>query len=287
MRSALRVLGGLVLLAAGVLALGGGVVAWVLGERHTADDGAFTAPLAPVATEGYAIVVPDVSEVVARHGVARYLGDGRLTITVRSSMPGPDGVLVVALVPAADAIAYLSTSARTEIRSVGYATGEQPVQTVALAGGAPQGRPAWEVTEPAPGVVVQAGRVATVSLNLPSDRTMTLVIRRWDGSASVAVTMTAGLAPSSWGTATMTLLIAGPLGTLSGLALLILRQPWIDPLLLDPDEGEPVAARPAEIARRQRGRHTGRSPTHPAAAMAHPATVVETPTVSPYVYTAT
>ena len=75
--------------ATGVLALTGGILAVALGLGRTGsgggDDGAFVATLVPVHTNGYTIVVPDVGDVLAHHGIGRHLGDGRLTITVRSA----------------------------------------------------------------------------------------------------------------------------------------------------------------------------------------------------------
>jgi hypothetical protein len=289
MRSVLRVLAGLLLVAGGVLALAGGVAAWALGEKRTAsgggDGGAFVAALAPVRTAGYTIVVPDVASVLARHGVARHLGDGRLTITVRSATDTPAQLasgpstypIVVALVPAADAVRYLSGTARTEVRSVGYTTGEQPVSTVDLTGGAPKGPPPWETAEPT-AVAGQAGRLVTVSLDVPTNDAVALVVRRSDNAADLAVTMTVGFAPSSWGTATTVLLIAGLLGTLTGLSLLVLRRPWIDPLhplIVGADDGALPAPR---AARRRRTWRVHPEPVQPAVHVA-----VE----SPYVHTAT
>jgi hypothetical protein len=55
-------------------------------------------------------------------------------------------------------------------------------------------------------------------------------VRRWDSAAGLTATITVGFAPASWETAMAVMLIAGALGTLAGLALLVLRRPWIDPL---------------------------------------------------------
>jgi hypothetical protein len=84
-----------------------------------------------------------------------------------------------------------------------------------------------------------------------------LVVRRWDDAPGLSVTMTVGFAPASWSTATIVLLLAGGLGTASGLALLLLRRPWIDPAHpmvagLDEDVIEPVLV-PDAVARRRPG----------------------------------
>jgi len=240
MRAVLRVVAGLILVTGGVLSLAGGVVAWVLGGQRTdsggGDQGAFVATLTPLHTDGYSIVVPDVADVLAHHGVGRYLGDGRLTVTVRSSPARPADQIVVSLVPAADAVRHLSGTARTEIRAVGYSSGDQPVQTRSVPGGAPMRPTPWEPDE-------LAGQLVTVSLDVPASEPTALVIRRADGAADFTVAVTVGFAPSSWGTATTVLLITGGLGTLTGLALLVLRRPWIDadhPLLAEPDYSDGV-----------------------------------------------
>lgn len=237
MRAVLRVVAGLILVTAGVLSLAGGVVAWVLGGQRTdsggGDQGAFVATLAPLHTDGYSIVVPDVADVLARHGVGRYLGDGRLTVTVRSALANPADQIVVSLVPAGDALRHLAGTARTEIRTVGYTTGDQPVLTQSMVGGAPTRPTPWELDE-------LAGHLVTVSLDVPASQPTALVIGRADGASDFTVAVTVGFAPSSWGTATTVLLITGCLGTLAGLALLVLRRPWIDadhPLLAEPFDG--------------------------------------------------
>ncbi len=228
MRALLRVAGAVVLVTGGLLALAGGVAAWSIGAHRHA--GAFVTTLAPVRTDGYAVVVPDVAGVLSRHGVARLLGDGRLTIDVRSSTPVDTDLVVVALVPAGDAQRYLAGLARTEVSAVGYSTGLQPVQAVEVPGVAPSRPAPWEATEPVPGTVVRGGRVVTIALDLPTDDPMALVVRRADGAPGFSATITAGFAPASWSTATVVTLLAGGLGTVTGLALILLRRPWIDEL---------------------------------------------------------
>lgn len=275
MRAVLRVVAGLILVTGGVLSLAGGVVAWVLGGQRTdsggGDQGAFVATLAPLHTDGYSIVVPDVAGALAHHGVGRYLGDGRLTVTVRSSLADPADPVVVSLVPAGDAVRHLSGTARTEIRAVGYSTGDQPVQTRSMLGGAPMRPTPWESDE-------LTGHLVTVSLDVPTSEPTALVIRRADGASDFTAAVTVGFAPSSWGTATTVLLITGGLGTLTGLALLVLRRPWIDadhPLLAEAhySDGPGVTRRFGRVAA--------------AVDVAPPPDPEVRPHASPYVHTAT
>ncbi|HEY7223199.1 MAG TPA: hypothetical protein VH561_06275 [Micromonosporaceae bacterium] len=247
MRVLLRVLAGLILVASGVLALAGGIAAWAIGSLRsssTVDGGAaaFTATLAPVHTDGYAIVVPDISGVLARHGAGRELGDGRLTITVRSESLTPADVVVVALAPAGDAMRYLSGIAHSEVTSVGWATGDQPVESDDRPGGAPPGPPPWETAEPQPGTAPVGGRLVTVALDVPTSDPVTLVVRRWDNAAGLTADITVGFVPASWGAATAVLFLAGALGTVAGVAVLVLRRPWIDQhhRLLDLSDELPV-----------------------------------------------
>ncbi len=259
MRAMLRVLAGLLLVTGGVGSLAGGVAAWAIGDERN-QQGEFVTTLAPVQTAGYAVVVPDVAGVFSRHGVARLLGDGRLTINVRSASADDSELIVVALVPAADAARYLAGTARTEVSAVGYTSGLQPVQSIDVPGHAPDRSAPWETVEPVAGTVVRGGRLVTLAVDLPAEDPVALVIRRWDDAPGLSATITVGFAPASWSAATIVLLVAGGLGTLAGLGLLMLRRPWIDvqELALAEDDGRRAPARihlqlplPA-IARRRR-----------------------------------
>jgi hypothetical protein len=252
MRAVLRVLAGLALVAAGILSLTGGVLAWSVGGQR-ADEPGFLAELAPVQTEGYAIVLPDVAGVLSRHGAARLLGDGRVTITVRSASTDPADLVTVALVPAGDALRHLSGTARTDIVAVGYATGVQPVQAVDVSGGALPASAPWETADPGPGITAQTGRQVTVTVDVPTQAPVALVVHRPDSAASLQLSITVGFAPASWGTATTVLLIAGALGTLAGLGVLVLRRPWVDvwhPMVVDDPVAAPVRVVPPRAAAR-------------------------------------
>lgn len=215
-----RVLAGWALVAAGALALAGAVAAGVAGGHRT--EVGFTAPLFPVHTDGHAILVPDVGAVLDRHGLARLLGDGQLTITVRSaSVPAAD--LVVALVPSPDAVRHLGGTAHTELLAVGYAPGLQPVHAVDRPGREPDGPAPWEAAPDQSGA-----REVTLSLSVPTGEPVALVVRRSDRAPDLTVAITVGFAPASWGVASTVLWIGGALATLTGLALLLMRRPVME-----------------------------------------------------------
>ena len=285
MRAVLRVLAGLILVAAGILSLTGGLVALSVGGQKGVDEPGFLTELAPVRAEGYAVLVPDVAGVLSRHGAARLLGDGRVTITVRSTSTEPTDHVTVALVPAGDAVRYLSGTARTEIAAVGFATGVQPVQAVDHPGGALPGTAPWDTVEPEQGVTAQAGRQVTVSLDVPTQSPVALVVRRSDSAASLQLSITVGFAPASWGTATTVLIIAGVVGTLAGLGVLVLRRPWVDvlhPMVVDDPVAAPIRvplARAATTPRWWRFARRGHAP--------EPRQPDEDRVESPYVHTAT
>lgn len=215
-RGAGRVLAGWALVAGGTLALTGAVAAGLAGGHRT--EIGFTANLMPVHTDGHAILVPDVGAVLERHGLARLLGDGRLTVTVQSASTD----LVAALVPTPDAVGYLGGTAHAEVLAVGYGSGPQPVQAVDRPGGPPSGPAPWEARSEA-----AASRAASLSLEVPTRGPVALVVRRSDGGPDLTVAITAGFAPASWGVATTVLWIGAGLATVAGLALLLVGRPTV------------------------------------------------------------
>jgi hypothetical protein len=214
----LRRIGGLVLVAVGVAASLVGAAGWVIGD-HRADDGSFVAELAPIHTDGYAISVPDVSAVAARHGVGRLLtasllsGDARVMVTVRADSP-----VLVALVPSLEASRYLADVGHTEVVGVGYSSGVQPVQTRLV----PGLHPPVAVPRTWPWVVVTADR--SLEFELPAAEPMALVLLRSDEGLAFTATVTAAIRPSSWGLSTTLLLVFGGACLLVGAALLFARR---------------------------------------------------------------
>jgi len=226
---AMRVLAGWALAAGGVLALTGMLAAVVVDSRRT-DTGpgaerVFTASLTPVHSDGHAIIVPDIGALLDRHGAARLLGDGRLTITVRSATIQSSD-LVAEVVPSPDALRYYGGTAHAEVLAVGYTMGSQPVLTVDRPGEAPSGAAPWEPANQS--VAPVAAREVTVVLDVPTDDPAALVVRRSDDAADLTAAITVGFAPASWRLATVVLGIGGGLATLSGVALLLVRRPTFD-----------------------------------------------------------
>jgi hypothetical protein len=184
-------------------------VAGLRGLQHQDASGAFSSELAPVATAGYVVVVPDVAGLLDRHGATRLMGNGQLRLTLgHSEVP-----LVLAVGPAAEVEEFTRGIARTEVTRVGFAVGPQPVQSTDIAGaslvaGLPQ-RAGWRTA--------LAGQ--TLDLSQPTDPGIALVVLRTDQQAGfapvLAVAFTPGwLSPAVWG-----LLLAGTVALVAGVAL--------------------------------------------------------------------
>src|SRR5256714_12119597 len=83
----LRVLLGVVAILVALPLLLGGVTLWAA-MQHRADDGSFTAPLAPIHTGGDAVVVPDVDAPLPQEAPLVRGGGTALRLTPRAT-PGP------------------------------------------------------------------------------------------------------------------------------------------------------------------------------------------------------
>src|SRR2546430_12508698 len=92
----LRVLLGVVAILVALPLLLGGVTLWAA-MQHRADDGSFTAPLAPIHTGGYAVVVPDVDALLRQE--APFVRGGETT--VRLTPPTTSGPPLLFLAPRA------------------------------------------------------------------------------------------------------------------------------------------------------------------------------------------
>jgi hypothetical protein len=200
----LRTIIGLVLVLAGVPLAITAIVGWAA-LQHRDAGGGFGTTLSPIHSDGYAVVAPDVTELVRRHGAGRLLGSGRMQITVRSGTP-----VVLGLVPAAPAGAYLAGVARTEIAGVGFARGPQPVQVRDLTGGTPTGdRPQWTVVSP-----------TEVSWDLPGDSATSLVLMRADGRSGIDATVSVSLVPGWLNMAVWGLMLAGTVALIGGIVVI-------------------------------------------------------------------
>jgi len=228
-----RVAAGLALVGAGWLAIAVGVTGCVVGAHRS--DGAFVAELAPVHTDGVAVVLPDVAELVERHGVGALLGEGQLAIAVRSDHPIDVEVLAARELPR-----LLGTVSHTDVVGVGFALGLQPVQTVERPGAATSGSGGDSVVavpgsgDSSPIVpassLVEAGR--SVLLDIPAQEPTAIVVRRTDGLPGLTVGFTVGLAPSAWEALIAFSLTAGVLCLATG-ALVLLLRPATDPVVVD------------------------------------------------------
>jgi hypothetical protein len=194
-----RPLIGLLFGAAGLFFLFAAGVGWQVGQ-HRDPDGAFSAELTPVHTDGYAVVVPDLAGAVKRHGLAHLLASTELRVSAGSSAP-----VVLALAPAADVNRFLDGVGRAAITGVGYAVGAQPVSVSTIAG------------TTVPTLLPREWTVATGWLpwTVQTKTPMSLVVLRADGRPGLTVTFTASLSPPTWA------LPAGGVLFVSGLLLVL------------------------------------------------------------------
>jgi hypothetical protein len=198
---ALRTFIGLVLVLAGLPLTLVAIIGWST-LQHRDAGGGFGTTLSPIHSTGYAVVAPDITDLVRRHGAGRVLGSGRLHLQVRANTP-----VVLALAPAAQAGSYLSGVARTEVLGVGFARGDQPVQIRDIGGNAlPSGRPQWTAASP-----------TELSLDLPGDAATSLVLMRADGRSGIDATLSVSLMPGWLNLAVWGLLLAGTVALLAGI----------------------------------------------------------------------
>jgi hypothetical protein len=176
-----------------------------------AEGGTFGADLAPVRTNGYAVVVPDVAELVDRHGAGGYLSNGRLRVTVRSS-----SVPVRLVVAPADAVRrFVDGVARTELSRVGFAQGPQPVDLVEFSGMRDPG------LQTVPGVVASG---TDVELPVSADVPLAVLLTRVDGQAGLTVSLGVGMRSGWLEITTWSALLLGAIGTIGG-GLIVLIGP--------------------------------------------------------------
>jgi hypothetical protein len=209
----LRVLLGVVAIVVAVpLLLGAGAV-WTA-TQHRAADGSFTAPLAPLRTDGYALVVPDVDGLLRR--AAPFTRTAQTT--VRFAARTPAGPAFVGLAPRAAVEHYLAGvpySAMTEVR---LARGGLPVTLAPVAGDGSPPPPPVDQT-----FWVAASTLGALSWSPSAVRAehLALVVMAPDGSAPVEVAASAAMLPGWLDPAEWALLILGTLAFLAGLVLLL------------------------------------------------------------------
>jgi len=207
----LRVLLGVVAILVALPLLLGGVTLWAA-MQHRADDGSFTAPLAPIHTSGYAVVVPDVDALLRQEAPFVRGGETTLRFTARTT----SGPAFIGLAPLAAVEHYLAGVGSAEVTRVRLARGGLPVTLTAQPGGAPPSPPIdqtfWTVSSSSGTLFWSPSSVRGEQLALvvmaPDARPT------GDVSASAAM-MPRWLDPTAWG-----LLILGTVAFLIGMVLL-------------------------------------------------------------------
>jgi hypothetical protein len=205
----LRKLIGLGMVMVGIPALLVGGAGW-LAAGHRDPNGAFTAELAPLRGSGPVVVVPDVSDVLARHRAGGLLTPGPVRVTVVSS---PSAVLLLVM-PADVARQYLDGVARTEVAGVGYAAGPQPVTTEDIAGTDTLAR------LPAAGILASG---TDVVFDPSAPGRLSLLVVRDDLAPGVEASLVVGIRPGWLDPAARGLLLGGGLLLVGGLMVLFWR----------------------------------------------------------------
>lgn len=208
----LRVLLGVVAIVVALPLLAGGATLWAA-MQHRAADGSFTAPLAPISTSGYAVVVPDIDALLRSEAPFARAGDTTLRFTAGTTA----GPAFIGLAPSTAVEHYLGGVAHDEVTGIRLARGGLPV-TMAPQPGAD--------TPPAPPIDQTFWTLSSSSGTLywaPSEVRgdhLALVIMVPDGQSPGDVRATAAmmprwLDPTAWG-----LLILGTVAFLLGMVLL-------------------------------------------------------------------
>src|SRR5262249_52084279 len=121
-------------------------IAGAVALSHRSDDGGFTATLAPIHADGYAVEVPDVNGTLGHAGFGALFGSGHVRVSVRAN----NGPLLLALGPSAEVRPYLDGVPRSDLVAVGFAHGEAPVTLTTLPGEWPPNTPSdqsfWTLT---------------------------------------------------------------------------------------------------------------------------------------------
>jgi len=195
-----RVVAGMVLLLVALPVMLAGIVLWTA-LAHRGSDGAFGAPIEPLAADGYAVVVPDVDGLLRREMPFARGGGTVLRVTARTE----SGPAFVGLAPANAVAGYLAGVPHTQITDVKLTRGDLPVRAAAVGGDA---APATAPTAQRFWVANSTGAAIPDTVDwVPSTvrgQHFALVVMNPDGSAPVQVTLrasaTVGWLPSTtWG----------------------------------------------------------------------------------------
>ncbi|BCL15992.1 hypothetical protein [Micromonospora sagamiensis] len=211
-----RALAGMLLLVIAIPVLVAGGALWVV-ARHTDPEGGFRARFEPVAVDGHAVVVTDLSGLLRRDVPFVHAGPNRLRLTARTA----EGPAFLGLAPTAEVDRWLGDAPRATLTRVVVARGALPARME------PAGRA--EPADPAPGPV---GRPFWLREGIGvlewspaefGDRPLSLVLMHPDGRAGLALDVRAELRPG-WLTPARWAVPAGG-ALLVALALLLLLRP--------------------------------------------------------------
>lgn len=227
-----RVAVGMLLLVLAVPVALAGAGLWVA-MRHASADGTFTATLEATRTDGRAIVVTDVDELLRADAPFARGGQTDLSISAR----GGGGPLFLGLAPYADVERYLADAPRSDLTRVRLARGPLPVDLVPRAGvgvlaEAPVVQGFWLDTSSG---LTRDGAVEDALTWSPSSvrgQRLAFVVMNGDGTAGVDVTITAELRPGWLPPTTWGLLILGTAVLLLGALALGWPQPRRDLLYI-------------------------------------------------------
>jgi hypothetical protein len=204
-----RVLLGVVAITLALPLLGGGTALWLLGQHRSAG-GWFAGTLDQVGTPGYAVVVPDVDDLLRRD--APLLNDAATRLRISA---GP--AFFVGLAPRAALERYLDGVPYASLTRIRPALGPLPV-TVSQIGGArrppavPAAQPFW--------VAASAHGTLDFSPGAVRGQRLALVVMRPDAAASLHASIEVAVRPVWLGVLTWASIVLGGADFAAGLALL-------------------------------------------------------------------
>ncbi|WP_344132347.1 hypothetical protein, partial [Luedemannella flava] len=209
----LRTAAGIIVLLTAVPLTIGGIAGWHV-MQHRGPGGGFDATLAPLDTDGYAIVVPDPSALFAAQGYLARTGASRVRVTA-ASVGGEPLLLGLATDPAG----YLAGVRHGVLGDVRMARGPLPVRVDTVAGtrtpADPRAQTFWRGTAPA---------AVDLTMGGSSPPAPALVLMRADGAPGIHATVRVSVFPRWLNPATWGLLTAGPLLLVFGVLMLSWRR---------------------------------------------------------------
>ena len=208
----MRVLVGVVAVLIALPLLLGGVALWAA-MQHRADDGSFTAPLAPMQASGYAVVVPDVDGLLRRE--APFVRGGRTTLRFTAGTSA--GPAFIGLAPRAAVERYLAGVPHAAVSQVRLARGGLPVTLSPVSGRA---RPAAPPGDQTFWLASSASGTLFWSPSGLRGEQLSLVVMTPTGAAPGEVRASAAMLPRWLDPTTYGLLILGTVAFLIGMVLL-------------------------------------------------------------------